>query len=237
MVDHEKDQVLSHNEYHQDDKSSDVEKSPPEGFQHGKEADDIPWTAKRMIAVLSLCTIYVGSQIILYFTSSALTSISQSLGTTIGNWMLTANTLAVAAICPFVGYITDLMGRRNIALLGTLLLLIACTLQATAHSLAQAIAAQAIGGMGAGMAELVALAGSVPVLWLAVHIYVYIYIYIYHLLTIVYRVAEITPVRWRGVTLALVTFSIVPFMPQLLYTILIVRSSTWRYCFLLCALW
>lgn len=172
MVDHEKDQVLSHNEYHQDDKSSDVEKSPPEGFQHGKEADDIPWTAKRMIAVLSLCTIYVGSQIILYFTSSALTSISQSLGTTVGNWMLTANTLAVAAICPFVGYITDLMGRRSIALLGTLLLLIACTLQATAHSLAQAIAAQAIGGMGAGMAELVALAGSVHMLLLAVHIYV-----------------------------------------------------------------
>lgn len=231
MVDHEKDQVLSHNEYHQDDKSSDVEKSPPEGFQHGKQADDIPWTAKRMIAVLSLCTIYVGSQIILYFTSSALTSISQSLGTTIGNWMLTANTLAVAAICPFVGYITDLMGRRSIALLGTLLLLIACTLQATAHSLAQAIAAQAIGGMGAGMAELVALAGSVHVLLLAVHIY------ICHLLTITCRVAEITPVRWRGVTLALVTFSIVPFMPQLLYTILIVRSSTWRYCFLLCALW
>jgi hypothetical protein len=39
------------------------------------------------------------------------------------------------------------------------------------------------------------------------------------------------------VTLSLVTFSIVPFMPQLLYTILIVRSSTWRYCFLLTGLW
>lgn len=133
MLDHEKDQVLSHNEYHQDDKSSDVEKYPPEGFQNGREGDDVPWTAKRMIAVLSLCTIYVGSQIILYFTSSALTSISQSLGTTIGNWMLTTNTLAVVAICPFVGYITDLMGRRNIALLGTLLLLIACKLQVTAR--------------------------------------------------------------------------------------------------------
>lgn len=79
------------------------------------------------------------------------------------------------------------------------------------------------------MAELVALAGPFHVLLLAVHIY--------HLLTIACRVAEITPVRWRGVTLALVTFSIVPFMPQLLYTILIIRSSTWRYCFLLCALW
>ncbi|KAI5358326.1 putative major facilitator transporter Str1/Tri12, major facilitator superfamily [Septoria linicola] len=204
----EKVQVLAHNEYH-DDKSSDLEKSPPPGFQTGKDGEDIPWTAKRMIAVLSLCIVYVGSQIILYFTSSALAAISQSLGTTLGNWMLTANTLAVAAICPFVGYITDLMGRRNIALIGTLFLLISCAVQATADSLGQAIAAQAIGGMGAGMAELVALAG----------------------------VAEITPARWRGVTLSLVTFSIVPFMPQLLYTILIVRNSTWRYCFLLCGLW
>ena len=158
MLEHEKDQQLSHNEYH-DDKSSDIEKSPPEGFQQGKDAEDIPWTAKRMIAVLSLCIVYVGSQIILYFTSSGLSAITRSINTTTPNWMLTANTLAVAAICPFVGYITDLMGRRNIALLGTLLLLISCTVMATAHSLAQAVAAQAIGGLGAGMAELVALAG------------------------------------------------------------------------------
>ncbi|CAK1367690.1 unnamed protein product [Cercospora beticola] len=207
-VSQEKAQGLQQQHEYNDDKSS-LEKGPPEGFQTGKDGEDIPWTAKRMIAVLSLCIVYVGSQIILYFTSSALAPISQSLGTTRGNWMLTANTLAVAAICPFVGYITDLMGRRNIALIGTLFLLTSCAVQATANSLAQAVSAQAIGGLGAGMAELVALAG----------------------------VAEITPARWRGVTLSLVTFSIVPFMPQLLYTILIVRSSTWRYCFLLCGLW
>lgn len=50
-------------------------------------------------------------------------------------------------------------------------------------------------------------------------------------------VAEITPARWRGVTLSLVTFSIVPFMPQLLYTVLIERAATWRYCFLITGLW
>lgn len=54
---------------------------------------------------------------------------------------------------------------------------------------------------------------------------------------LVRSVAEITPVRWRGVTLSLVTFSIVPFMPQLLYSVLIERASTWRWCFLITGGW
>ncbi|KJX97028.1 MFS drug efflux pump like protein [Zymoseptoria brevis] len=170
---------------------------------------DHPWTPIRMIAIFSLCMVYVGSQIILYFTSSALTPIALSIKTTTPNWMLTANTLGVAAICPWVGHFTDLCGRRVVALLGSVLLIVSSIIQATSYSLGQAVTAQAIGGIGAGMCELVALAG----------------------------VAEITPTRWRGVTLSLVTFSIVPFMPQLLYTVLIVRSSTWRYCFLLTGLW
>ena len=51
------------------------------------------------------------------------------------------------------------------------------------------------------------------------------------------RVAEISPQRWRGVTISLVTFSIVPFMPQVLYTFLISENSTWRWCFCLTGLW
>ncbi|KXS98507.1 hypothetical protein AC578_5507 [Pseudocercospora eumusae] len=197
-------QAHSHTEYH-----SDVEKTP-EGFvAHEADGNDVPWTATRCIAVFSLCLVYVGSQIILYFVSSNLTAIAIDINSTLANWMLTANTLAVAAVCPFVGYITDLLGRRWLCLGGTLLLIIASAVQGTAHSLAQAVAAQAIGGIGAGICELVALAG----------------------------VAEITPNKWRGVTLSLVTFSIVPFMPQLLYSILITRASTWRWCFLLTGLW
>jgi hypothetical protein len=45
------------------------------------------------------------------------------------------------------------------ALLGSLLLIVASAIQATSHSLGQAVAAQAIGGIGAGICELVALAG------------------------------------------------------------------------------
>jgi MFS family permease len=120
---------------------------------------NIPWTFKRMIAVGALCIVYVGSQIILYFVSGGLTYISNDLKTQLGNWMLTANTLAVAAICPFVGYMTDLLGRRWICMFGTLCLIIASIVMATADGLGQAVAGMAVGGIGAGICELTALAG------------------------------------------------------------------------------
>lgn len=146
-----------------DDNSSNVEQGiakpgAPYADRHG---ENVPWTATRMIAVASLCIVYVGSQIVLYFVSSALLPISESLETRYGNWMLTADTLAVAAICPFVGYITDLLGRRWVCLGGSLFLILASIIQATAHDLGQAVAAQAVGGIGAGICELTALAGSV----------------------------------------------------------------------------
>lgn len=107
---------------------------------------------------------YVGSQIILYFVGAGLTDISKSLDTKIGNWMLTANTLAVAAICPFVGYITDMLGRRWVCIFGIVMLLLASVIIATAHNLGTAIVAMTIGGVGAGICELTAVAGYVELL-------------------------------------------------------------------------
>jgi Na+/melibiose symporter-like transporter len=192
---------------------SDDEKAQREHDEHSKAekgldaaeepGDQVPWTFKRIIAIAALCIVYIGSQILLYFVSAGLTYISLDLNTQFGNWMLTANTLAVAAICPFVGYLTDLIGRRWVCVFGTLCLIVGSIVMGTAHSLGAAIAAQAVGGIGAGICELTAITG----------------------------VAEISPQRWRGVTLSLVTFSIIPFMPQDLYTVLIVQSSTWRWCF------
>lgn len=131
------------------------------GGEAAKSSEQVPWTFKRIVAVAALCNVYVGSQVVLYFVSAGLTFISVDLKTQYGNWMLTANTLAVAAICPFVGYMTDLLGRRWVCMFGTLCLIIASIVQATAHHLGQAIAAMAIGGIGAGICELTALAGYV----------------------------------------------------------------------------
>lgn len=158
-----------------------------------------------------------------------MTDISKAINTTIGNWMPTANTLAVAAICPFVGYITDMLGRRWVCIFGIVCLLVASVVIATAHNLATGIVAMTIGGIGAGICELTAVAGCVQLLSIPC--------VPWHAANVLCRVAEITPVRWRGVTLALVTFSIVPFMPYLLYYLLIQQASSWRWSFCLCGAW
>ena len=95
----------------------------------------------------------------LYFVSAGLTFIETDLNTQIGNWLLTANTLAVAAVCPFVGYLTDMLGRRWVCVFGTICLIIASVVMATAKTLGAGLVAMAIGGIGAGICELTAIAG------------------------------------------------------------------------------
>ena len=128
-----------------------------------EEAPDIPqkWTFTRIIALAALCGVYVGSQMILYFVSPALNFIAITLKTDIPNWLLTANTLAVTAICPFVGYLTDLLGRRWVCMFGALCLIIGSIVLATAKNLGAGCAAMAVAGIGAGICELTALAGYV----------------------------------------------------------------------------
>ena len=101
----------------------------------------------------------IGAQAILYMTGGTLSYIGVSINSNFSNWLLTANTLAVTAICPFVGYITDLLGRRYVAIFGSLCLIVGSVVQATAKTLGSSVTAQAIGGIGAGICELTALAG------------------------------------------------------------------------------
>ncbi|KAF2757893.1 putative major facilitator superfamily transporter [Pseudovirgaria hyperparasitica] len=196
----------------------DVESSGDEKGKHNatgaplteaKSASQVPWTLTRVVAVVSLCLVYVGAQSILYMTGGTLNYIGASIGTKYPNWLLTANTLAVTAICPFVGYISDLLGRRYVTIFGSLLLIVASVVQATSKSLGSSVTAQALGGIGAGICELTALAG----------------------------VAEITPVRYRGVTLSVVTFSILPFIPYILYIEELHAHSTWRWALGIAAIW
>jgi len=73
--------------------------------------------------------------------------------------MPTAYALALAAVCPFVGYMQDLFGKRYIALFGALCLLIGCILLGTTHTFRQSIIGMSFAGAGAGIGELTGLAG------------------------------------------------------------------------------
>jgi MFS family permease len=50
-------------------------------------------------------------------------------------WFVLANLLALAAVCPFVGAISDLVGRRYVAMLGASLIVLGMIVSSTAHNM------------------------------------------------------------------------------------------------------
>lgn len=50
-------------------------------------------------------------------------------------WFVLANLLSLAAVCPFVGSISDLIGRRYVAILGALFLIIGMVICSTAQTM------------------------------------------------------------------------------------------------------
>lgn len=70
-----------------------------------------------------------------------------------------ANTLATAATAPFAGAISDLIGRRSVAMLGLCLTIAGMLVAGLAGRVSILIGGSALQGVGAGLAELIASAG------------------------------------------------------------------------------
>ncbi|KAH7384489.1 major facilitator superfamily domain-containing protein [Pyrenochaeta sp. MPI-SDFR-AT-0127] len=157
----------------------------------GDDSDgQMEFTLRGKFSAGFLAALYTGSQVILYFTGGSLGFIAEDLAITRAiAWLPTANILAIAAICPYAGYLQDLFGKRYIALFGSFCICLGCILVGTGQSFAQLIAGMALSGAGAGIGELSGLAG----------------------------LAEVVPVKYRGYSLALVTAFVLPFCPYLLY--------------------
>lgn len=124
-------------------------------------------------------------------------------------WFVLAYLLALAGICPFVGSLSDLLGRRYVALFGAALLVIAMIVCSTVHSMNPFIGGMTIAGIGAGICELTSLAVT----------------------------SELAPTRKRGKYVAVLVFTIVPFCPSVLWGQLIAANAGWRYCGALCGAW
>jgi MFS family permease len=67
-----------------------------------------------------------------------------------------SNSLATASTAPFAGTISDLLGRRPVALLGAGLVIVGVIVTGLAERVEVAIGGMAIVGVGAGLAEVVA---------------------------------------------------------------------------------
>ncbi|KAI1628072.1 major facilitator superfamily domain-containing protein [Exophiala viscosa] len=175
----------------------------------GDDSDGkVYWTVRHSVAAVSLAMLYAGSQIMLYFVGGCLSFMEADLGAAkVGSWLPVSNTLAITAVSPFVGYLQDLLGRREITLAGSIVIMVGIALIGSAHSFGQAVTGMTLAGAGAGICELTALAG----------------------------LSDIVPVRQRGIALALMTASLLPFTPYVIQ--LLATYVTWRWTQWIALIW
>lgn len=93
------------------------------------------------------------------------------------------------------------MGKRYIALFGSLCICVGIAILGTAHTFAQGVVGMALAGVGAGIGELTGLAG----------------------------LAECVPVRARGYSIAILTAFVIVFTPYIFYCQLLGTRATWRW--------
>ncbi|KAL9083062.1 MAG: hypothetical protein Q9159_005991, partial [Coniocarpon cinnabarinum] len=183
------------------------------GLENQSTEQDPPMTIHRFMPLVAMAFLWTGSQIPLYLFG-AIPPYNQKVYQDLGGadrwtWFVLGNLLALASICPFVGSLSDLFGRRYVALIGASFLILGMIVASTAHSMNVFIGGMALSGIGAGINELTALAVT----------------------------SEIAPTRKRGVYNSLMILTIVPFCPSQLWGQLVASRSSWRFIGLWCGLW
>lgn len=169
-----------------------------------------PMSFRRLMSLVAMAFLWTGSQIPIYLFGGIPPYIYGDLGgTDRWVWFVLANLLALAAVCPFVGALSDLIGRRYVALVGASFIILGMIVCSTAHTMNIFICGMALAGVGAGINELTALAAT----------------------------SELAPTAKRGKYVAVLIFTILPFCPSVLWGQLIASHSSWRYVGLLCGLW
>ena len=93
-------------------------------------------TFKRKMALVAMAFLWTGSQIPVYLFGGIPPYIYGELGgVDRWIWMIIGNLLALAGVCPFVGSLSDLLGRRYVAMIGAVLLIIGMIICSTVHTM------------------------------------------------------------------------------------------------------
>ncbi|PLB49212.1 putative MFS drug efflux pump [Aspergillus steynii IBT 23096] len=176
----------------------------------GESENAHPMTFRRFMGFTAMAFLWTGSQIPVYLFGGIPPHIYGDIG---GSdrwvWFVLANLLALSGVCPFVGSLSDLIGRRYVAIIGATLVCIGMIVCSTANTMNVFIGGMAIAGAGAGVNELTALAAT----------------------------SEMAPTSQRGKYVAVLIFTIVPFCPSVLWAQLISSHSGWRYVGAFCGAW
>ncbi|KAH0294400.1 MFS general substrate transporter, partial [Aureobasidium sp. EXF-3399] len=169
-----------------------------------------PMSFNRMMSLIAMAFLWTGSQIPVYLFGGIPPYIYADIGgADRWIWLVLANLLSLAAVCPFVGSLSDIFGRRYVALVGAAAIVIGMIICSTAHSMNVFIGGMVFAGIGAGINELTALAAT----------------------------SELAPTAKRGKYVAILIFTILPFCPSVLWGQLIAAHSSWRWVGALCAIW
>lgn len=197
------DRVPGHENYY--------EKNGLRTYGDGEDHDhEPPMSFKRLMSLVAMAFIWTGSQIPVYIFGAIPPYIYADIGgVDRWIWFVLANLLALAGVCPFVGSLSDLMGRRYVCLFGSGLVMLGMIVCSTAKVMNVFIGGMAIAGVGAGISELTALAAT----------------------------SELAPTAKRGKYVAVLIFTILPFCPSVLWGQLIAAHAGWRWCGLLCGIW
>jgi hypothetical protein len=95
-----------------------------------------PLTIRRLLSLISMAFLWTASQIPVYLFGGIPPYIYGDLG---GSdrwiWFILGNLLALAAVCPFVGALSDLIGRRYVAIIGASFIVLGMIVASTAHTM------------------------------------------------------------------------------------------------------
>lgn len=167
-------------------------------------------TWRKFMIFVAMGFLWTGSQIPLYLFGGIIPNIEESIGGADRYvWIALGNLIPLACVTPFVGALSDLFGRRNIAIFAALCEVVGSVVCATAYNMNMFIGGQTVIGIGAGIGELTALAVA----------------------------GESAPTKKRGIYIGGIIITIIPYCPSVLYAQLITAHATWRYVGLWTALW
>ncbi|KAK2744131.1 hypothetical protein FQN57_004391 [Myotisia sp. PD_48] len=165
---------------------------------------------RKFMSFVSMGFLWTGSQIPVYMFGACPPYIYRDIGgADRWVWFVLGYLLSLAAICPFVGSISDLVGRRMVAIGGATLVCLGMVVCSTAETMNIFIAGMTITGAGAGINELTSLAAT----------------------------SEMAPTRKRGKYVTFLMLSLLPFVASVLWAQLIAFHSGWRYVGLFCGVW
>ncbi|KAJ1335759.1 MFS transporter DHA2 family multidrug resistance protein [Microdochium nivale] len=170
----------------------------------------ISLTSRRLMSFIAMALLWTASQIPLYLFAGISPIIYGDIGgTDKWIWFVTGNLLGSAAICPFSGALSDLLGRRHVAIGGITCVLIGQIVCSLAANMDIFIAGMTISGIGAGINELTALAAT----------------------------AEMAPTSKRGFYVACLILTVLPFCASVLWAQLIAHYAHWRFVGLVTCVW